>query len=231
MNSLVTPECDTALRACRSIFTLHFDEHVVEQLGARYENVTSLDDHYGEGKPRRETYTEVASIVLEAARTNRPAAFVTYGHPWVFVRPTALLVAEAPQHGLKVKVLPGISAFDTLFVDLQFDPGESGLQAFEATDVLLRHRTLAPDVPCLIWQIGATGTTTYEKQMTDEASIAELATYLQKFYPATHHVTVARSAATPLGSPHLVTSDLESLPKLADELRAADTLYIPAVSP
>ena len=56
-----------------------------------------------------------------------------------------------------VEVFPGISAFDTLLIDLGIDIAANGIQMYEATDLLIRRRPIQNDVACLIWQPTVTG--------------------------------------------------------------------------
>ena len=89
--------------------------------------------------------------------------------------------------------MPGVSALDTLLIDLHVDPGERGLQLYGANDVMVNGKTIAADVPCLIWQVGAVGTVTFEnQQMTSPQKVAMLAGCTRRFYPADHCVVVAR---------------------------------------
>ena len=227
----LTPEADWALRSCRAIFTLHHDPIVMAELRARYPTVVPLDHLYAPGKLRADTYSEVAETVLDAAGGSAPVAFLTYGHPRTFVTPTRHIAARAGDHGRTVRVLAGISALDTLLIDLELDPGEGGLQLYGANDVVVNAKTIAPDVPCLIWQVGAVGTVTFEQeQMTSPEKVALLTASLAKFYPAGHGVVVARSAYAPLASPRLIRTTLDALPGLGDSLQRSDTLYLPPVA-
>ena len=89
--------------------------------------------------------------------------------------------------------MPGVSAPDTLLIDLHLDPGERGLQLYGANDVMVNGKTMAPNVPCLIWHVGAVGTVTFEnQQMTSPQKVAMLAGCTRRFYPADHCVVVAR---------------------------------------
>lgn len=227
----LTPEADQALRKCSAIYTLHHDPFVMDLLRSRYGGVVPLDGCYAGGKLRMDTYSEVADTVLDAAAGSAPVAFLTYGHPRTFVTPTQLIIDRAVDRGLRVRVLPGVSALDTLLIDLQLDPGERGLQVYGANDVMVNGKTIAPDVPCLIWQVGAVGTVTFEnQQMTSPQKVAMLTGCLRRFYPAGHPVVVARSAYTPLASARLVRTTLQALPDLGDRLQRADTLYLPPVA-
>lgn len=126
--------------------------------------VTDLYPLYDEGKLPNVTYTEMANAVIAAAQEHPPVAFSTYGHVGVYCKPSQIICEQAPKLGLGVKMLPGVSAFDTLFADCGFDPCQDGLIAFEATDVLRRQRQLYADVATLIWQPGVVGSAVFTRQ-------------------------------------------------------------------
>ena len=227
----LTLEADWALRHCATIFTLHHDPFVMDELRARYPSVVPLDDLYAPGKLREDTYSEVAETVLDAAGSRVPVAFLTYGHPRTFVTPTRYIVERAVARGRTVRVMPGISALDTLLIDLELDPGVGGLQLYGANDVVVNAKTISPCVPCLIWQVGAVGTVTFEQeQMTSPQKVALLTGSLAKFYPPGHGVVLARSAYAPLAAPRLIRTTLDALPALAGRLQRSDTLYLPPVA-
>lgn len=54
-------------------------------------------------------------------------------------------------------MLPGVSAEDYLFADLEFDPSVYGCATFEATELLLRDTPLNSTMHNIIWQVGAVG--------------------------------------------------------------------------
>ena len=93
----------------------------------------------------------MAAAVVNAALDHPPVTFALYGHPLVFSYPPFLVREMAKYLELKVKLVPGISAMDCMFADLAIDPSMSGIQIYEATDVLIRKRPLQNDVPALIW--------------------------------------------------------------------------------
>jgi uncharacterized protein YabN with tetrapyrrole methylase and pyrophosphatase domain len=83
-----------------------------------------------EKQERLSKYNRIAAMVTEAALDRPPVSFAIPGHPLVFVYPTQQILAVADQLGLRVKVVPGISSFDCMIVDLQLDPGSGGVQMY-----------------------------------------------------------------------------------------------------
>ena len=85
---------------------------------------------------------------------------IFYGHPGVFVSPSHRAIALAREEGYNAKMLPGISAEDYLFADLEFDPATYGCMTSEATELLMRNTPLNTSVHNIIWQVGSVGVTT-----------------------------------------------------------------------
>ena len=95
--------------------------------------------------------------MLKAVRAGHDVLGVFYGHPGVFVSPSHRSIAVAREEGYKARMLPGISAEDYLFADLEFDPSLHGCNTYEATELLLRDKPLQPLIHNIIWQVGSIG--------------------------------------------------------------------------
>lgn len=224
----ITVEADAALRRAEELFLLHYDSLVNELLAEKYAaKLTDVMPFYEVGLDRSITYQRIAETVLVAGAEHAPVAFASYGHPFVFVSPTRLILNEAPSRGLSVKVLPGISALDGLLIDLRLDPARHGLQMYEATDLLLRRRPLQPDVPCLIWQIGAVETLAYRDTRLDSSKYEGLRDYLLDYYDDAHRVVIARTPTLAFSKPRLIEIRLSDLPSAANRIDSPDTLFIP----
>ena len=126
----------------------------------------------------------MAAEVVSAAIADPPVCLATYGHPWIYCYPTTLITHAAPLLGLHVEVFPGVSAFDTLLVDLGTDIASNAVQMYEATDLLLRRRPIQNDVTCIIWQPTVFGNPTYPAQPYKAEQFEPLQEYLLGFYPA-----------------------------------------------
>ena len=100
--------------------------------------------------------------MLREVRKGHHVLGVFYGHPGVFVSPTHRALALASKEGYYAKMLPGISAEDYMFADLDFDPSVYGCMTCEASELLLRNRRLNPSTHNIIWQVGSVGINTME---------------------------------------------------------------------
>lgn len=223
----ITREAEQAVRLSKKVFTVDAGFGIDEFLRTLCPDVRSMLDQYEEGGDRLRTYRAMAAEVLDAALTDSPVCFAAYGHPKVYVYPTDLIEKAAPLFGLTVRVLPGISALDTIITDLGLDPGPHGLQMYEATDLLARERPLQPDVPCLLWQVSAVETAMYSTKRGNARRYRRLQDYLLRTYPADHPVTMVLSSTYALLEPLKETFPLGELADLLARGLQVGTLYIP----
>lgn len=225
----VTRETEAALRSCRAVFVVDAGFGVLDYLAGLGPHVIDMLPYYEERGSRDRVYRKMAAAVVQAALTEPPVAFATYGHPMMFSYPPALIRRAAAHLGLRTHTMAGISALDTLIVDLGVDPGMEGLQIYEATDLLLRERPLQPDVPLLLWQVAAVESGLFSSARGNRKRFERLQRYLLRYYPESHVVTMALSASFPLLDPLL---EAFPLGEMADRLAngpQTGTLFVPPV--
>lgn len=226
----VTKETEDALRACHKVYCLHPDRYVLDYLVTFNLEVVDLSPLYEVRKSRLPVYEAMADRVIEAARERPPVALALYGHPSMLVAPSRMIRNKAPQLGMRVKVLPGISAFDCLMVDLNFDPGVQGLVMYEANYALLYQPTLDSTVPCLLWQAGAVETGLFAPWTSRPERFVRLKNYLLRSYPAAHRVALATSAMNPLVDPEILWVAIQDIPDMHANFTGLTTLFIPPAS-
>lgn len=224
----LTAEADRLLRTCSEALFLDTGPVTRALLEARVPRVTSLyADAYIPERPRLNGYHLMAARVVEAALDHGPVAFAVQGHPLVYVHAPVLIRRMAAALGLEVRLLPGISALDTLFADLWLDPAPRGLQLYEATDLLLRRRPLQPDVPALLWQVGNVETRLHTTRRSKPERFARLVAHLLQYYPPDHPVTAYYASPHPAVETWTATFPLSELPAHARELHPGLTLLLP----
>ncbi len=224
----ITAEVQAALRRSNEILYLDHGFGIQRYLAELCPRVTDLYPiGYRDNEPRLEAYDRMSTAVLQAALDHPPVTLAIYGHPRVYVYPTTQITAAAPLLDLRVEILPGISSLDTMFLDLGLDPGLEGLQLYEATDLLVRERPLQPDVPCLLWQVGAVGSSLYSRSPNQPARFEELQRYLLRYYPAEHEVRAVHSSGHPLVPSEIVDFPLSELPDGLCRASPVATLYLP----
>lgn len=225
----MTLETEAVLRRCQQAFTLDNGYRADTVLRELELEVIDLNGMYEEGAERRESYRRMAAAVISSATSKPPVAFVTYGHPKMLCYPSMLIQRAAPLLGLRLLTLPAVSALDTLLVDLNYDFGTGGLQMYDATDALLRHRPLQTDVPCVLWQATWVDQPKFRSDRPAAQDLRELQIYLLEFYPPDHDVFSVYS------SPHPALQSIVEryqMGQLAEGLASgavSGTLFIPPV--
>jgi tetrapyrrole methylase family protein/MazG family protein len=221
------PRSSQTLRLCKKVFYLHTEpKWIHDYLRDLSPEVVDIHRYYNEDTPREEAYIGMVQAVLEAAIQSPPVALALYGHPVVFVTPTQSILEVAPKHGLKVKVLPGISAFDCMLADLGVDPSQ-GTLIYEVNDMLLFRRRLLPDLHCFIWQVGGVESEVYSSLMSRPSRFTRLKQYLLHYYPPEHEGVIITCATNPAVGPKITKVKLGNLEAEPIQMHAGATLYIP----
>jgi len=227
----LTREAEAAMRRSKEVLYIDKSFGSEEFLNSLCPNITDLHAaSYRETEERLDAYRKMASLVIDAALNHPPVTFALYGHPLVYALPPVIVLAMAQLIGLRVKVMPGISSLDTLFVDLKFDPCTYGIQMYEATDLLLRKRPIQPDVPCFIWQIGTVESRLYTESSSKPERFRHIKEYLLQFYPPNTPMIAVYSSSMPLAQSSLTEFTLETIEEKADELHQGLTVYIPPIN-
>jgi uncharacterized protein YabN with tetrapyrrole methylase and pyrophosphatase domain len=228
----VTREAESAMRRSSQIFYACDAIGIHDYLAELSPIVTEIyASTLREGEDRLSKYNRIAATVLEAALDHPPVTFAVAGHPMVFVYPTQQILAAAADLGLRVAVLPGISAFDCMIVDLGLDPGTGGVQMFETTALLLHQRALQPDVPCFLWQVGSVETRLFTRMPSVPERYRRLEAHLIKYYPPDHRVKVVYSSSHPLADAAILEFAIRDMHEHAAEIHPGATLYIPPARP
>jgi Tetrapyrrole (Corrin/Porphyrin) Methylases len=195
---------------------------------SRSANAVDMYDLYDDGKPRHQTYTQMAEVMLREVRKGRYVVGVFYGHPGVFVNPAHRALAIAAEEGHDAVMLPGVSAEDCLYADLGIDPSRPGCQTLEATDLLLRGRPLLTDSHVIIFQVGSVGDLGFNFAGFKNTKFQVLVGRLVRNYGADHPVVHYVAAQHPMSRPvieHFQIKDLQ-LPEIAKRITGISTFYL-----
>ncbi len=185
----------------------------------------SLHPFYADNKPRLQTYNEMIERTLSYVRDGQRVCLAAYGHPGVFAYPTHESVRRARAEGFKARMLPGISAEDCLFADLNIDPAMAGCQTYEATDFLINGRAIDNTSNVILWQIGVLGDATFKSTHYDIKGMPQLLTKLYQSYNPAHDVYIYEAPLFPGVEPVIKKVPLWMLPQAG--ATAISTLYIP----
>jgi len=229
----LTRQAESALRRARCAFSVDTSPGVRALLAARCPRVEPLFERtYRSGAGRLPTYLDIAARVLSAALEPQPGPVVlaVQGHPTVFSYVPVLLRDVGLLLGLRVQIQPGVSSQDGLLARLALDPADHGIQAFEATDLLLRRRPVDPHQLTLVWQVGTLETRLHTGRPSRPERLHGLVRWLSTFFPSDHPVTAVGLPAHPSLAGHQLTVPLHQLPQHAPQLHAATTLVIPPLA-
>jgi len=184
-----------------------------------------LGELYGNDRDRRESYSAMQNLILDEVRAGRRVCLVLYGHPGVFAQVGRKAMAQARAEGFETRMEPGISAEACLYADLDLDPGEHGVQSFEATQFLIQRRQIDPAGLVLLWQISQAGNVDCTGFEPRAGRIRILVDKLLHWYPATTETILYEAATLPILDFRAERVALSSLPEAV--LNPATTLVIP----
>ncbi len=221
----LTVEAIASIRQADRLLYLASDaisDEVFERLNP---SCCSLAVHYAEGTRRMVSYQKMIDQILGTVREGWRTCVAFYGHPGVFAYPTHEAIRLARDEGFEARMLPAISAEDCLFADLGVDPARTGCQSYEATDLLLHHRSIDPSAAVILWQVGVVGELDYTPGLRSPRALRMLIDRLCQVYPADHRVTVYEASLFPGADASIQTVPLERLAEA--RLNSASTLYIP----
>ena len=184
----------------------------------------SLDDLYRADRPFAEVYEDIVGTILDHVRKPQEVCVVFYGHPSVFDRTSHDAVRRARAEGFEARILPGITAEDCLYVDLELDPGAAGCQSFDATDFLVRRRAPDPAVPLILWQVGVVGGTRTTGEVR-RLGLSVLGERLEELYGAEHELVVYEATPFPVGRTMIERCAVSELGDAG--VTGLSTLYVP----
>jgi len=219
----LTAEARACLAGADEVLYLVADPAVMTLVERLSPGARSLHTHYEPGESRMRAYAAITEDILERVRSGADVCVAFYGHPGVFVRPSHEAIARARAEGFPARMLPAVSAEDCLFADLGVDPGRSGCQSYEATDFLLRARSIDPSAALILWQVGVVGNVAYAPE-GDTSRVGVLVERLRADYPP-DHVAVLYEASLYPGCESTITR--VRLSELAEaEISPMATLYL-----
>jgi uncharacterized protein YabN with tetrapyrrole methylase and pyrophosphatase domain len=193
----------------------------IQELNPNYIN---MQKYYAQGKPRSQTYMEMATAMLDEVRAGKDVCCALYGHPGVFACIAHLAIGLARQAGYAAKMEPGISAEDCLFADLGLNPGYHGCLSYEATQLLFYKHSIDPSAVLVLWQISLAGEHTSKTFTTTNENLQLTVEFLNQWYDLEHEAIIYEAAFLPTESPRIERIALKNLPDA--ELTSASTLVI-----
>ncbi|HET9957780.1 MAG TPA: SAM-dependent methyltransferase [Polyangiaceae bacterium] len=185
---------------------------------------------YASDGGRREIYSRMVEDVLMALTRHQRVCAAFYGSPAILTQPAHDAIHRARAAGHRALMLPGVSSLDCLFADLAVDPGQGGLQFYEASEFLARPRQLDLGAHLVLGQIALVG----ERGVYDprdearlRAGLRRLAARLLQDYPPAHQVLLYEASQHPALEPRILAVPLRDL--YAIDVSEISSLYIPPI--
>lgn len=223
-----TVEMQAYLEQSEKVLYLVNEAGVKEWIHRQNRNAESLDFLYTKPGLRRDNYDAMTLYILEAVRKSQHVCAVLYGHPTLFADPALNAVIQAKLEGYDTRVLPGVSATDCLFADLQIDTSHYGYQSFEATDFLIHRRLLSTTSHLILWEVGIIGQLHYPLKTDNTQGARVLVDYLSQQYPLDQELVLYEAAQYPGFLPRIERLTLQKL--ITARYSPITTLYIPPLN-
>ncbi|MEN1728890.1 MAG: SAM-dependent methyltransferase [Pseudomonadota bacterium] len=220
----MTTRAISEIRAADTVFMLA-DAFAQKWLLSIRSDCRSLSGFYGDTKDRRKTYHEMEAEILECVRAGQHVCTVFYGHPGVFAQVSHNTIRIAREEGFSARMEAGISAEACLYADLGLDPGDSGVQSFEATQFLISDYAVNPSALLILWQVALSGNLDCIGFEPDPLRLEILVAKLGRWYPADSPVVLYEAAQLPVQHHRADRFPLRELPQA--NFREYSTLVIP----
>lgn len=225
----ISPRSRSEIEAADVVFVAASDSLVELWVQQMHGDVRSLQRHYGERKPRQQSYREMVAEMLSEVRAGKRVCGAFYGHPGVFALAPHQAIEQARREGHVARMEPGISAEDCLYADLGIDPGRLGCQHYEASQLMFYQRRLDPSAYLVLWQVGLAGDRSHQRLATGPAYRQLLVDLLANDYPLDHPVIVYEAATLAIAQPRIEHLALRELVQTA--LFMQSTLIVPPCQP
>ncbi len=225
----ISPRSRSHIEQADVVFAAVSDPLVELWLQQMNPDLRSLQPLYAQGKSRHDTYREMVEVMLAQVRAGKTVCGVFYGHPGVFAQAPHEAVAQAREEGFSAVMEPGISAEDCLYADLGIDPGKTGCQHYEASQLMFYQRRIDTSAVLVLWQAGIAGDRSFRRFSTEPAYRQLLVELLAQDYPLDHPCTVYEAATLPIHRPRMDTIALRDLASVA--MGAQSTLVLPPCQP
>ena len=187
-----------------------------------------LDNLFQPDIPRLETYQQMANLIVDAVMSQEGSvAFLTRGNPRVLNTITELLVRASDTFEYDCRVFPAISSFDSILIDVGYDP-MAGVQLVEASAAVHDDVRLNPHLACLVYQPYALGSRLPSGASSKgPPALEKLQEYLCSLWAPSHTLAVVISHAEADGSAAITWTKVGALVDVGADQLAGGTLFIP----
>jgi tetrapyrrole methylase family protein/MazG family protein len=226
---LLTLEAQRVLALAKQVY-FRFSAHPVFEW-VRKQGVECISFDYIYLQPHI-TYDRIYRLInkalIKVAKRDGQCVYALPGNPYVFEKGPRWLKEMAEPEGVAVKITPGLSFLETLYIELGVDP-EEGLQILNAARMV--EKDDYPFTPALPLLIGQVGLPVQNRPDFPETNLKLLAQLLLQHYPKNHPVTLIWSSALPAYQNLRRSIALEDLAGQDNFVKTLATLLVPPLPP
>lgn len=192
----------------------------------------SIDDAYHDQGIDQENYERLRRRVMEAAATYADVAILIQGHPLVGVSLIKMIQQEQQNHNFELKIIAGISSFDTMMIDVLKDPLERGTSLIDVNRMLLFNYDICPELDLYLYHGSSVANAHTDFNRPDDRNqVGLLQDYLLRFYPPTHPCQIIGSRREDNGLSRIVSLTISEMEQNLSLLSYDTSLFIPALKP
>jgi uncharacterized protein YabN with tetrapyrrole methylase and pyrophosphatase domain len=224
----LTVEACSLIADARLVFYSGHEKFLREFVSALNPNARCFMD-YQIGVFRPELYRTVAEQIVEEAAREPGVVVLELGSAVVTNSVTQLALRAARQRGLSVCIVPGVTSIETVLAEMGYDPTSTGLQVFQAQNLLLQRSQIATSCAALILQPAYYDTCWWLKLPRSKPHRYDrLKDYLLRFYPPdTEMALIQTPGIIRMNEANVFWFQLERLSLLHDYIAPLHTLFIP----
>lgn len=217
------------LRKVKHVYTIRTNPILTTFLDDEKIVYTDITYLYSSDKEWDAIYTNISRYIIEKAKQTKGICYLTYGNQMLFDKPVRLISDMATKAGLSVFISPALSFIDIIFSYLGISVGLTGLQVYDANDVVKNKCLIRTDSHCLLVQIGAFGSDNINERAVKRPDIfSPLINYLRGFYPSDHKIVVCDSDSSGL-NPIFCEIPLCWFQLLTEAINYSTTIYLPPI--
>lgn len=197
-----------------------------------YQDKIKLIGHlYIDGEKDEDNYKRIIDFIEAEMKTlakDNTLLVLIPGHPTFGVS----FVQKMQKYYNNLKVLPNISSFDAMIVDLKRDPLEKGSIVLDVNRLLLFNYPLIPECDTYLYHICSVGTSRVHKSNPQkENKIGILKNKLLEFFPESHPCYLLGASELSSEKNLMLESTIGQMVDLLPSIHFSTSLFIPGKNP
>ena len=167
---------------------------VIKQINSNSKDVFSM--LYSKGKAFDSTYQSIIETVMDALRKGNRVAYATQGSPAFHCGTAVSLMHRAKKEGFSCTMIPGISSFELLSVELCTEYTLKSMQILSAFAVAERELSIDARMPCMLFDLTGYVSSGVQQELRESSStkLDALIGALKETYPSEHSCILVQAS-------------------------------------